>query len=45
MTPEIVYTLQVSGGGQIIPDIFAPECEDEGSGRYWGSWRLIFKHP
>ena len=45
MTPEIIYTLQVSGGGQIIPDLFAPECEDEGSGRYWGSWRLIFKHP
>ena len=46
MTPDIIYTLQVSGGGQIIPDLFAPECEDEdGSGRYWGSWRLIFKHP
>ena len=45
MTPETTYTLQVSGGGQIISDLFAPECEDEGSGRYWGSWRLIFKHP
>jgi hypothetical protein len=45
MTPEIIYTLQVSGGGQIISDLFAPECEDEGGGRYWGSWRLIFKHP
>jgi hypothetical protein len=45
MTPETTYTLQVSGGGQLISDLFAPECEDEGSGRYWGSWRLIFKHP
>lgn len=45
MTPEVIYTLQVSGGGQIIPDIFAPECEGDGNQRYWGSWRLIFKHP
>ena len=45
MTPEMIYTLQVSGGGQIIPDLFAPECEDDGGQRYWGSWRLIFKHP
>jgi hypothetical protein len=45
MTPEVIYTLQVSGGGQIIPDLFSPECEDEGGARYWGSWRLIFKHP
>jgi hypothetical protein len=45
MTPEVTYTLQVSGGGQIIPDLFTPECEDDDIGRYWGSWRLIFKHP
>lgn len=45
MTPEVIYTLQVSGGGQIIPDLFAPECEDDDDNRYWGSWRLIFKHP
>ncbi len=45
MTPEVIYTLQVSGGGQVIPDLFAPECEDDGDQRYWGSWRLIFKHP
>ena len=44
MTPEVNYTLQVSGGGQIIPDLFTPECEEDGQ-RYWGSWRLIFKHP
>ena len=45
MTPEVTYTLQVSGGGQIIPDLFTPECEGGDGGRYWGSWRLIFKHP
>ena len=45
MNPEEIYTLQVSSGGQIISDLFAPECEDDGSERYWGSWRLIFKHP
>ncbi len=45
MTPEVIYTLQVSGGGQVIPNLFAPECEDDGNQRYWGSWRLIFKHP
>ena len=45
MTPEEFYTLQVSGGGQVIPDLTAPECEDDGNQRYWGSWRLIFKHP
>ena len=45
MTPEVIYTLQVSGGGQIIPDLFAPECEGDDGERYWGSWRLIFKHP
>jgi hypothetical protein len=45
MVPETIYTLQVSGGGQIIPDISAPECEDDDGERYWGSWRMIFKHP
>jgi hypothetical protein len=45
MMPETVYALQVSGGGQIIPDLSAPECEDDDSERYLGSWRLIFKHP
>lgn len=45
MSPDRVYTLQVSGGGQIIPDLLAPECESDGGERYWGSWRLIFKQP
>ena len=45
MTPEVFYTLQVASGGQIISDLIAPECEDDDSSRYWGSWRLIFKHP
>ncbi|HBX70523.1 MAG TPA: hypothetical protein DEH25_14360 [Chloroflexi bacterium] len=45
MEPGVVYTLQVSGGGQIIPDLSIPECEDDNAQRYPGSWRLIFKHP
>jgi hypothetical protein len=46
MTPEEVYTLQVSGGGQLISGLTSPECEDSSTGqRYWGSWRMIFKHP
>jgi hypothetical protein len=45
MTPGVDYTLQVSGGGQLIPDLISPECEDTDGQRYWGSLRLIFKHP
>jgi len=45
MAPDILYTLQVSGGGQLIPDLSIPECEDSSGQRYAGSWRLIFKHP
>jgi len=45
MSPEVVYTLQVSGGGQLILDLLIPECEDTSGQRYSGSWRLIFKHP
>jgi len=45
MAPEVIYTLQVSGGGQLILDLSIPECEDTSGQRYSGSWRLIFKHP
>jgi hypothetical protein len=45
MSPDLVYTLQVSNGGQLIPDLTIPECEDNDGERYRGSWRLIFKHP
>jgi hypothetical protein len=45
MTPEVTYTLQVADGGQLITNLAAPECADEGDGLYWGSWRLVFSHP
>jgi len=45
MSPGTVYTLQVTGGGQIIPDLSIPECATDDGERYAGSWRLIFKHP
>jgi hypothetical protein len=45
MSPGTVYTLQVTGGGQIIPDLSSPECATDDGERYAGSWRLIFKHP
>lgn len=45
MTPGVVYLLQIAGGGQPVPDLTAPECEDAGGERYWGSWRLVFVQP
>ncbi len=45
MTPDVTYTLQVAEGGQLITNLAAPECADEGDGPYWGSWRLVFSHP
>jgi hypothetical protein len=45
MTPGINYTLQVAEGGQLITNLTAPECADEGEGHYRGSWRLVFSHP
>ena len=45
MTPEVIYTLQVADGGQLIPSLTAPSCEDEGGDPYWGSLRLVFSHP
>lgn len=45
MMPEIVYTLQVADGGQLISNLVASECTDNSSSPYWGSWRLVFSHP
>lgn len=45
MTPGVVYLVQIAGGGQPVPDLTAPECEDSGGARYWGSWRLLFVQP
>lgn len=45
MTPEVIYTLQVGDGGQLIQNLSAPECKDSNNTPYWGSWRLVFSHP
>ncbi len=45
MEPGVAYTLQVAEGGQLIPDLSAPECTDASGSLYWGSWRLVFTHP
>ena len=43
--PQIIYTLHIAGGGQVISGLSAPECSDLSGQRYWGSWRLSFTHP
>jgi hypothetical protein len=45
MTPDVVYTLRLAGGGQPIPDLQASECEASNGDRYWGSWLLEFGQP
>jgi hypothetical protein len=45
MTPGVVYSLRLAGGGQPIPDLQASECEAATGDRYWGSWALLFGQP
>lgn len=40
MTPGIVYTLHLAGGGQPVSDLVALECDDG-----WGAWKLTFIQP
>lgn len=44
MTPDVVYSLQIAEGGQIIPNLEAPSCRTAGKD-YLGSWVLRFKQP
>jgi hypothetical protein len=43
--PQIIYTLHIADGGQVIPGLSAHECSGPSDQRYWGSWRLFFTHP
>jgi len=43
--PQIIYTLHIADGGQVVSGLSAPECSDQFDQRYWGSWRLSFTHP
>jgi len=43
--PQIIYTLHIADGGQVIAGLSAHECSGLSDQRYWGSWRLSFKQP
>jgi hypothetical protein len=45
MTPDVVYTLHIADGGQLIQDLAAQECSTNNGERYWGSWLLTFTQP
>lgn len=45
MTPGITYSLRLAAGSEILTNLIAGECETRSGGRYWGSWRLLFKQP
>lgn len=45
MTPGVVYQVRMSSGGQVVEEVTPAECETQGGGRYWGSWRLVFSRP
>jgi hypothetical protein len=45
MTPGVDYTLHLAEGGQLIPNLTAPECTADSGESYWGSWRLVFSPP
>ncbi len=45
MTPGVVYSLRMAGGGEIVSDLTAAECETPGGARYWGSWVVVFTRP
>jgi hypothetical protein len=45
MTPGVVYSVRLAGGGPPIQNLTASECENSGGGRYWGSWKLVFIQP
>lgn len=45
MTPGVVYSLRMAGGGEIVSDLIAAECETPGGSRYWGSWLVVFARP
>jgi hypothetical protein len=45
MTPGVVYALRMAGGGEIVSDLTAAECETSSGSRYWGSWLVVFSRP
>jgi hypothetical protein len=45
MTLDVLYSLRLVGGSQVITDLLAAECETEEGQRIMGSWELIFVQP
>ncbi len=39
------YNLRLAEGGQPVTGLTAAECDQPGSGRTWGAWRLTFEQP
>jgi hypothetical protein len=45
MTPGVMYSLRLAGGGQPVSNLSATECENSDGSRYFGTWRLAFIQP
>jgi hypothetical protein len=45
MTTEVVYSIHLAEGGQVVDELKAAECVSEDNSRYWGSWFLTFVQP
>ena len=45
MTPDIVYTLRLADGSQLITDLTAAQCQADNGQQIWGTWELIFIQP
>jgi len=44
MTPNVAYSLQVTGAGVLVTGLSVPDCQGEG-GDFWGGLRLVFRQP
>ncbi len=45
MLPDVIYSVQVSEGGEVATGISAPNCTDDNNVPYWGRWRVTFQQP
>jgi hypothetical protein len=45
MTPGVLYTVNLTDGGQPVNDLSAAGCVLEDGSQYWGSWYLTFVQP
>ena len=45
MTPEIIYSLQISQSNAVVNNITAPSCNNGSGMPFWGGYKLIFQRP